>query len=81
MTAGPRFCVGDRILIVAGMSRGLVGRIVGPSIHRWDGDHVWAVRLDAEPQRDAHIREEMMAPEPSESDEDVMGPLRRVRCP
>jgi hypothetical protein len=66
---------GARILVCGGVSRGLVGVVVGLSPHSFDGP-CWRIRLDAEPRREAHIRANYLCPEPERSDEDVLGPLR-----
>ncbi len=72
---------GDRVMALEGDSRGYVGVILGPSQYRWDDEQLWRVRWDAEPYREAHVRDSVLGPVPEQSDEDVLGPLRRWRCP
>lgn len=69
-----------RIMVIDGASRGLVGVILGPSKHRFDDEICYRVQLDAYPY-ESTLRESFMVPEPERSDEDVLGPLRNVRCP
>jgi hypothetical protein len=71
---------GTRILVINGASRGLVGVVRGASKFSFDGERVWTVKLDAF-AHESSIRESFLVPEPERSDEDVLGPLRNVRCP
>lgn len=76
-----RFRPGHRILVVEGSARGCVGVVLGSSPHRWPAEHVWRVRLDESPERESHMREGVLVPEPEKSDTDLLGPLRRMTCP
>lgn len=71
---------GDRVLVINGASRGLVGRVEGPSKFSFDGEICWSVKLDYYVHV-SQIRETFLVPAPAQSDEDVLGPLRNVRCP
>jgi len=71
---------GARILVINGASRGLVGVVKAPSKFSFDGEPCWVVQLD-ELSHTSTIREGFLCPEPERSDEDVLGPLRNVRCP
>jgi hypothetical protein len=66
---------GVRVLVVEGACRGDVGGVVGPSPYTFDGERVWFVQLDGFKYQ-SQIRETFLAPEPTKSDEDVLGPLR-----
>lgn len=69
-----------RILVINGASRGLVGKVLGPSKHTFDGELCWRVQLD-EYVNESTIRDSFLVDEPERSDEEVLGPLRNVRCP
>lgn len=66
---------GDRVLVINGASRGLVGAVIGPSKFRFDDETCWSVKLDHYVHVST-IRESFLVPEPTKSDEDVLGPLR-----
>ncbi len=67
-------------MVIEGAARGDVGTVVGLSKYSFDGEACWTVQLDERPY-ESTIRASFLVPEPAKSDEDVMGPLRRVRCP
>lgn len=71
---------GARIMVIEGASRGDVGAVVGVSRFTFDGETCWIVQLDDRPYESV-IRASFLVPEPERSDEDILGPLRRVRCP
>lgn len=67
----------DRIMVINGASRGLVGEVLGPAKYTFDGEQTYRVQLDAFAY-ESTIRESFMVPEPERSDEDVLGPLRNT---
>jgi hypothetical protein len=71
---------GTRILVCEGASRGDVGVVLGKSQFAFDGEDCLVVQLDARPYESV-IRASFLVPEPGRSDDDVLGPLRNVRCP
>jgi ribosomal protein L24 len=66
---------GDRVLVIGGACRGDVGAVKGLSPYTFEGERVWFVQLDGFKYQ-SQIRETFLAPEPTKSDEDVLGPLR-----
>lgn len=84
MTPGPTFAKDDAIEIVRGDAKGSRGRVEGfAPTSMVPGVRDLAVKLET--GRTIWIRpdfvRELVAPAPSPSDDDVMSPLRRVRCP
>jgi hypothetical protein len=71
---------GRRVMVINGACRGDVGEARGPSPYTFDGERVWFVQLDGFKYQ-SQIRETFLVPEPTQSDDDVLGPLRRVSCP
>jgi len=69
-----------RVMVIEGASRGDVGVVLGKSQFAFDGEDCWIVQLDARAYESV-IRASFLVPEPLESDDDVLGPLRNVRCP
>lgn len=69
-----------RCLVVGGVCRGDVGVVVGPSKYTYDGERIWRVQLD-DYTYESQIRETFLVPEPTKSDEDVLGPLRNIALP
>jgi hypothetical protein len=66
---------GVRVLVVEGACRGDVGVVNGLSPYTFHRERVWFVQLDGFKYQ-SQIRETFLAPEPTKSDEDVLGPLR-----
>jgi hypothetical protein len=72
--------VTGRVMVINGAARGDVGRILGPSKHSFDGERMFRVQLDGRPY-ESTLRESFLVPEPTKSDEDVLGPLRNISLP
>ncbi len=80
MTPGPRFATDDEVIVTRGSRRGTTGIVVGPTpflVRHFDvrfGDGLTRAIHEAFLRR-ADV------PAPTESDDDVMSPLRRWGCP
>lgn len=71
---------GDRVMVIEGVCRGDVGEVIGLSPYTFNREPVWFVQLDGVTYRST-IRETFLVPEPAQSDEDVLGPLRNIATP
>lgn len=59
MTAGPKFAAKDPVEVTAGMSKGCRGRVDAVTVHRYDNEAVYDVKLETgyvRPIRESFLR-------------------------
>jgi transcription elongation factor len=76
-----RWVPGDRVMVISGSERGRVGTIKAPTEFAFDGCRCWRICFDDDDLRQPAIRDDFLAPAPTKSDEDVLGPLRNISLP
>jgi hypothetical protein len=81
-TPDSRFVPGDEVIVTDGPLIRYRGRITGRAFGdlTFGNEAVWEVRFPGVSHASA-LRDSILAPATSESDDDVMSPLRKVSCP